>query len=61
MAGSVLDLGAGTGKLTRALVERGLGVVAVEPSEGMESEPALAGRERFELPYETHCFRARLV
>ncbi len=30
-AHDVLDLGAGTGKLTRALVERGLEVVAVEP------------------------------
>ena len=31
----VLDLGAGTGKLTRQLVARGLNVVAVDPSEGM--------------------------
>jgi SAM-dependent methyltransferase len=31
----VLDLGAGTGKLTRQLVDRGVDVVAVEPSEGM--------------------------
>ena len=36
----VLDLGAGTGKLTRALRERGLGVVAVEPSAGMREELA---------------------
>jgi SAM-dependent methyltransferase len=36
----VLDLGAGTGKLTRQLVERGLDVVAVEPSEGMRRELA---------------------
>lgn len=34
----VLDIGAGTGKLTRALVERGLDVTAVEPSEGMLAE-----------------------
>jgi SAM-dependent methyltransferase len=34
----VLDLGAGTGKLTRLLVARGLDVVAVEPSEGMRVE-----------------------
>lgn len=47
----VLDLGAGTGKLTRSLVERGLDVVAVEPSDGMRAEfarvlpgvPVLAG------------------
>jgi ubiquinone/menaquinone biosynthesis C-methylase UbiE len=31
----VLDLGAGTGKLTRPLVEAGLRVTAVDPSEGM--------------------------
>ncbi len=31
----VVDLGAGTGKFTRALVDRGLDVVAVEPSAGM--------------------------
>jgi SAM-dependent methyltransferase len=34
----VLDLGAGTGKLTRLLVDRGLDVVAVEPSDGMREE-----------------------
>lgn len=34
----VLDLGAGTGKLTRLLTDRGLGVVAVEPSAGMRAE-----------------------
>jgi SAM-dependent methyltransferase len=47
----VLDLAAGTGKLTRQLVERGLDVVAVEPSEGMLKQlraavpgvPALVG------------------
>ncbi len=36
----VLDLGAGTGKLTRHLLQRGLNVVAVEPSEGMRQELA---------------------
>jgi SAM-dependent methyltransferase len=34
----VIDLAAGTGKLTRLLVERGLDVVAVEPSAGMRAE-----------------------
>ncbi|MEV6631951.1 class I SAM-dependent methyltransferase [Actinoplanes sp. NPDC051470] len=34
----VLDLGAGTGKLTRGLTERGLPVTAVDPSEGMLAE-----------------------
>jgi SAM-dependent methyltransferase len=34
----VLDLGAGTGKLTRQLHERGLAVTAVDPSEGMLGE-----------------------
>jgi 2-polyprenyl-3-methyl-5-hydroxy-6-metoxy-1,4-benzoquinol methylase len=33
----VLDLGAGTGKLTRQLVARGLDVVAVEPLDAMRS------------------------
>ena len=36
----VLDLGAGTGKLTRQLVARGLDVVAVEPLDGMRAELA---------------------
>jgi SAM-dependent methyltransferase len=34
----VLDLGAGTGKLTRLLRDRGLDVVAVEPSGGMRDQ-----------------------
>ncbi len=34
----VADLGAGTGKLTRVLVDAGLDVVAVEPSAGMRAE-----------------------
>jgi SAM-dependent methyltransferase len=34
----VLDLGAGTGKLTRRLSEAGLDVVAVEPSAGMREQ-----------------------
>jgi SAM-dependent methyltransferase len=34
----LLDLGAGTGKLTRQLVARGLEVVAVEPSDGMRQQ-----------------------
>lgn len=34
-ARTAADVGAGTGKLTRALIERGLEVTAVEPSAGM--------------------------
>lgn len=34
----VADVGAGTGKLTRQLVARGLEVVAVEPSDGMREQ-----------------------
>ena len=34
----VLDLGAGTGKLTRSLTSRGLPVTAVDPSDGMLDE-----------------------
>ena len=41
-ATSVLDLGAGTGKLTRPLVEAGLKVTAVEPSQGMREQLAAA-------------------
>src|SRR3981081_513120 len=39
-AARVLDLGAGTGKLTRQLCRRGLGVLAVEPSSGMRGQLA---------------------
>lgn len=39
-AGRVLDLGAGTGKLTADLVTRGLDVVAVEPSATMRAQLA---------------------
>ncbi len=39
-ASRVLDLGAGTGKLTRQLTERGLDVIAVEPSAGMREQLA---------------------
>jgi SAM-dependent methyltransferase len=55
----VLDLGAGTGKLTRQVRDRGLPVVAVDPSEGMLEQlrksvpgvPALLGSaERLPVP-----------
>lgn len=55
----VLDLGAGTGKLTRQIRDRGLPVTAIEPSAGMRAElarvlpdvPALAGTaESIPLP-----------
>ncbi len=55
----VLDLGAGTGKLTRSLLARGLDVVAVEPDPGMlavlrERSPGAEARsgsaERVPLP-----------
>jgi SAM-dependent methyltransferase len=55
----VLDLGAGTGKLTRELLSRGLEVTAVDPSDGMRAElsrvlpqvPALPGTaEEIPLP-----------
>ena len=36
--GRVLDVGAGSGRDARALADRGLEVVAVEPSEGMRKE-----------------------
>jgi SAM-dependent methyltransferase len=41
-ANSVLDLGAGTGKLTGPLVAAGLKVTAVEPSQGMREQLAVA-------------------
>ncbi len=41
-AARVLDVGAGTGKLTRQLAQRGLDVVAVEPLDGMREQLARA-------------------
>ena len=41
-ARTVLDLGAGTGKLTRSLAARGLEVVAVEPLAEMRAKLAAA-------------------
>jgi SAM-dependent methyltransferase len=64
----VLDLGAGTGKLTRGLRERGLDVVAVEPSAGMRGQLArvlpdvtvLAGTAE-QIPLAGHAVDAVLV
>lgn len=64
----VLDLGAGTGKLTRALRDRGLDVVAVEPSAGMRDQLArvlpgvtvLAGTAE-QIPLSGHAVDAVLV
>ena len=59
VTGAVLDLGAGTGKLTRSLVQRGLQVSAVDPSAEMlrvlhEASPdvdvRLGSGERIPLP-----------
>ena len=64
----VLDLAAGTGKLTRLLVTRGLDVVAVEPSAGMRAEfarvlpgvPVLAGEAEY-IPLDDGAVDAVLV
>ncbi len=64
----VLDLGAGTGKLTRGLRDRGLDVVAVEPSAGMRDQlarvlpgvRALAGTAE-RIPLAGHAVDAVLV
>lgn len=67
-AAQVLDLAAGTGKLTRQLAARGLDVVAVDPSEGMLEQlraqvpgvPALIGTAE-RIPLEDHSVDAVLV
>jgi SAM-dependent methyltransferase len=67
-ARAVLDLGAGTGKLTRELLRRGLDVTAVDPSGGMLDElrrvlpavPALTGRAE-DIPLPDHCLDAVVV
>ena len=67
-ARDVLDLGAGTGKLTRQLVARGLNVVAVDPSGGMLEQlraavpgvPAMIGRAE-EIPLQDGAVDAVLV
>jgi SAM-dependent methyltransferase len=67
-AAHVLDLGAGTGKLTRQLLGRGLAVTAVEPSEGMREQlrravpgaTVLAGTAE-QIPLPDHSVGAVLV
>lgn len=67
-AREVLDLGAGTGKLTTRLVERGLGVVAVDPipemleilSNALPDTPALLGTAE-EIPLPDNSVDAVLV
>jgi SAM-dependent methyltransferase len=67
-AAHVLDLGAGTGKLTRQLRDRGLAVTAVEPSEGMRGQlrqavpgvTVLAGTAE-QIPLPDHSVDAVLV
>jgi SAM-dependent methyltransferase len=64
----VADVGAGTGKLTRGLADRGLDVVAVEPSAGMRDQlarvlpgvPALAGTAE-RIPLADHAVDAVLL
>jgi SAM-dependent methyltransferase len=46
----VLDLGAGTGKLTRLFTDRGIDTVAVEPADGMRAVLAWAVRAAAVLP-----------
>jgi SAM-dependent methyltransferase len=67
-AAHVLDLGAGTGKLTRQLLGRGLAVSAVEPSAGMREQlwqaapgaAVLAGTAE-QIPLADHSVDAVLV
>ena len=64
----VVDVGAGTGKLTRQLRERGLDVIAVEPSAGMREQlrravpgvPVLGGTGE-QIPLADHSVDAVLV
>jgi SAM-dependent methyltransferase len=64
----VADVGAGTGKLTRQLRERGLDVIAVEPSAGMREQlrravpgvPVLGGTGE-QIPLADHSVDAVLV
>lgn len=53
----VVDVGAGTGKLTRLLAAAGHRVTAVEPLAEMRAELERAA-PGVRLPYRTECFRA---
>lgn len=59
--GRVVDVGAGTGKLTRSLVSAGLDVVAVEPVDGMRRHlatvaPLVVGGVAEHLPFGADSF-----
>lgn len=54
----VLDVGAGTGKLTRAVLATGRTVVAVDPDAAMLADRVSDGHGMLRMPYVTHAYRA---